>query len=298
MAVVCSQDEERRSTVAKRMSIVSGFTTAQDCVQKFRSSYRQESMGKGGQRLSMAAPRATLSSRPSNIEAPDESVISVDASEKAPSRELSQYVPDDSTQSPKKVQDEPGRPAVPERTATITMLEAAAPGGLARKETISVPNSNRKQLDLTSEQEREIFEVFNLFDTDGSGTIDLKELKIVMRALGFHPTVEEIEQIARDYDTDGDPTLTFDEFLYLMAEKMSKRDSHAEMMLAFSLFAEPGQRKITLKDFKRVAKELGEGLTDEELQTLFEESDRDGDGEIGEEDWIRVMSKTQRPSHI
>ncbi len=45
---------------------------------------------------------------------------------------------------------------------------------------------------LTEEQKAEIREAFDLFDTDGSGTIDAKELKVAMRALGFEPKKEEV----------------------------------------------------------------------------------------------------------
>ena len=38
--------------------------------------------------------------------------------------------------------------------------------------------------------------------------------------------------------------------------------------------------KISFKNLKRVAKELGERMTDEELQEMIDEADRDGDGEV------------------
>jgi len=38
-----------------------------------------------------------------------------------------------------------------------------------------------QQQGLTEEQKQEIREAFDLFDTDGSGTIDAKELKVAMR---------------------------------------------------------------------------------------------------------------------
>ena len=50
--------------------------------------------------------------------------------------------------------------------------------------------------------------------------------------------------------------------------------------------------KISFKNLKRVAKELGETMTDEELQEMIEEADRDGDGEVNEEEFFRIMKKT------
>ena len=39
-----------------------------------------------------------------------------------------------------------------------------------------------------------IREAFYLFDTNGSGAIDAKELKVAMRALGFEPKKEDIKK--------------------------------------------------------------------------------------------------------
>lgn len=33
-------------------------------------------------------------------------------------------------------------------------------------------------------------------------------------------------------------------------------------------------------------------MTDEEIQEMIDEADRDGDGEIGEEEFMRIMKKT------
>merc|ERR1719229_1854594 len=56
--------------------------------------------------------------------------------------------------------------------------------------------------ELTDEQKQEIREAFDLFDTDGSGTIDAKELRVAMRALGFEPKKEEIKKMIADIDKD------------------------------------------------------------------------------------------------
>lgn len=87
-----------------------------------------------------------------------------------------------------------------------------------------------KMMELTPEQKQEIRQAFDLFDTDGSGifcwtshspgTIDVKELKVAMRALGFEPKKEEVKRMMADCDIDGNGVIDFNEFLILMTRKM------------------------------------------------------------------------------
>lgn len=146
-------------------------------------------------------------------------------------------------------------------------------------------------VELTDDQKQEIREAFDLFDSDGSGQIDAKELKVVMKALGFEPTKEEIRKMIASVDKDGSGTVNFDEFLVMMTTKMAERDPREEMIKAFRLFDDDETGKITFKNLKRVAVELGENMTDEELQDMIDEADRDGDGEVSLDEFLRIMKK-------
>lgn len=150
----------------------------------------------------------------------------------------------------------------------------------------------RGRTELTEEQRQEIKEAFDLFDTDGSGTIDAKELKVAMRALGFEPKKEEVRKMITDIDKDGSGTIDFAEFLEMMTAKMAERDPREEIMKAFRLFDDDDSGSINFAKLKRVAKELGENMTDDELQEMIDEADRDGDGVINMDDFMRVMKKT------
>merc|ERR1711998_160623 len=135
-----------------------------------------------------------------------------------------------------------------------------------------------KEKKMTDDQKREVKEAFDLFDTDGSGAIDAKELKIAMQALGFEPTTEEVAKMVKDIDCDGNSTVEFEEFVEMMEGKMAGKDPVEEMKKAFRLYDLNDKGKLTVGDLERVAKELGENMTTEELQGIIDESDRDGNG--------------------
>ena len=145
---------------------------------------------------------------------------------------------------------------------------------------------------LTDEQKAELREAFDLFDTDGSGAVDASELHTAMKALGFEPKKEEISKMVKDMDKDGDATVDFEEFCVMLAEKMNQKDGKEEMLKGFALFDDDNTGRISFKNFKRVAKELGENLTDKELEEILAEADADGDGEINQEEFLAVMVKT------
>ena len=118
--------------------------------------------------------------------------------------------------------------------------------------------AKKKDDGLTREQEHEIREAFDLFDTDGSGTIDMQELKVAMRSLGFEPKEGEVEKMVEEVDKDGSGTIEYGEFLEMMTSKFSSKDSKEEIVKCFHLFDDDNTGAITFDNLKRVAQELGE----------------------------------------
>ena len=81
--------------------------------------------------------------------------------------------------------------------------------------TLSTKQQQRRP-GLTDDEVEELRQAFDLFDTDGSGTIDPKELRVAMQSLGFETKNQTIYQMIQDIDKDGDGDVDFDEFLDLM----------------------------------------------------------------------------------
>ena len=177
-----------------------------------------------------------------------------------------------------------------------TSMSRCKVGGSPSRRGGAKPTGGKSKQGLDDEAVEEIKEAFNLFDTEGRGNIDVRELKAAFRALGFQVKKSEIRQMFIDMDKDlSAATVSYEEFIEMVTPRMLNRDSRDEIMKVFALFDDDNTGSISFKNLKRVAMELGENLTDEELQEMIDEADRDGDGVINEEEFYRVMRKRENP---
>lgn len=129
---------------------------------------------------------------------------------------------------------------------------------------------------------------------NNDGFLDYHEFKVALRALGFELSKGEILDIIDRYDSDGRRLIQYDDFYLVVGEKILQRDPLEEIKRAFRLFDDDNTGKISLKNLKRVAHELGENLTDEELRAMIDEFDLDEDGEINEEEFIASLLLCRR----
>ena len=150
------------------------------------------------------------------------------------------------------------------------------------------PKKQVERPGLTEDEIEEIREAFNLFDTDGSGKIDPKELKAAMQSLGFENKNPTIYQMIADLEKEGQD-IDFDQFLDAITSKLGDKETRNGINKIFDLFAE-NQETITLNNLKRVAKELGETMSAEELQEMLERA-ASNNQEITREDFYNIMTK-------
>jgi centrin-3 len=78
----------------------------------------------------------------------------------------------------------------------------------------------------------------------------------------------------------------------IVADRYAERDPEEEIKKAFVLFDDDRTGRISLKNMKRVARELGENLSEEELQAMIDEFDRDQDGEISNDEFMYIMKQS------
>ena len=104
---------------------------------------------------------------------------------------------------------------------------------------------NKKKTGLTDEEIEEIKEAFTMFDTNGNGTIDPKELKAAMNSLGFEKKSPTVYEMICDLENVGNE-VDFDEFLEAISNKLGNRETKEGINRIFDLFDDDKTGTINL----------------------------------------------------
>ena len=81
----------------------------------------------------------------------------------------------------------------------------------------------------------------------------------------------------------------FPELVAMMARKMKDVDTEDKLMEAFKVFDRDGSGAISIEDLKRVMMNLGDKLTNDEINSIIREADMDGNDVIDNEEFVRMM---------
>lgn len=142
---------------------------------------------------------------------------------------------------------------------------------------------------LTEAEEALIDQAFRLFDQDQDGTIDLRELKTAIRALGFPLKKCELRERLEMHGQVNEDRVDFDAFWTVIRNLIVDRDPVDRLREVFSKLDIDGTGKITSRALKRLSRLVGVPIEDEELDDMIDQFDRNNVGSIDFEDFQRIM---------
>ncbi|MFH4973361.1 hypothetical protein AB6A40_000070 [Gnathostoma spinigerum] len=172
-------------------------------------------------------------------------------------------------------------------TVSMSANNSVSKPKIFRQQTTS--SNGTDQEEFTPEELQEFAQAFKMFDRDGNGTINIRELGVAMRTLGLNPTEEELLNMVNEYDVDGNGKIDFFEFCKMMKE-MNKETDQELVRLAFKVFDKDGNGFITAQEFKHFMTTMGEKFSEEEVDEIIKEVDKDGDEQINYEEFVQMIA--------
>merc|ERR1719469_917167 len=109
----------------------------------------------------------------------------------------------------------------------------------------------------------------------------------MLNSLGQNPTEAALQQMIDDVDADDMGRIDFPDFLSLMARKMKDTDTEEELIEAFKVFDIDCDGFISGSELRTAMTNLGEKLSDVEVDEMIREADMDGDGQINYDEFVK-----------
>lgn len=130
---------------------------------------------------------------------------------------------------------------------------------------------------------KELSEAFQFFDLNSDGKLSLKELGTVIRSLGEEVTEEDLQQLIKRVDSDGDGQLNLSEFIVLNTQascssaELEEADNNA-LVEVFNKFDADKNGFISSEELHRVLAAFGEDRYSlEECRGMINSVDENGD---------------------
>ncbi|KAK6256916.1 hypothetical protein QUC31_000375 [Theobroma cacao] len=143
---------------------------------------------------------------------------------------------------------------------------------------------------LSSEEEvKGLKYMFNNFDTDGSGTITLEELRVGLARLGSKLTEAETQQLMDAADVDKNGIVDYIEFITATMHRhwLEREDN---IYKAFQFFDKDNSGFITRDELRHAMTEYGMG-DEATIDEVIEDVDIDKDGRINYEEFVAMMRR-------
>jgi len=136
----------------------------------------------------------------------------------------------------------------------------------------------------------ELKQAFDLFDHDGSQKIRIKECLEGMRSVNFDKTNPILYDIIRDLEEN--EWCSWPKFAFHVYGCITDRNTDEGLRTLFDLFIDdPEKDTINLDTFRRICKEVGENMSDEELKNILEITTQSGN-DISFDDFCQYMKLT------
>ena len=143
--------------------------------------------------------------------------------------------------------------------------------------------------EFNKEELHSIEKAFNLF-ADRNGMMNLNNMVIAMKELKFGESEPVIYDIISELESENKASLSYDDFVDKLTEKLQDRDSQKATERVFDLFTEDPKGTVTYEVLKKVHQDIGEEASEDDLKRLIKSGASNGT-DIPYEEFHSIMVK-------
>eukprot|EP00747_Dinoflagellata_sp_TGD_P194936 gnl/TRDRNA2_/TRDRNA2_62964_c0_seq1.p1 gnl/TRDRNA2_/TRDRNA2_62964_c0~~gnl/TRDRNA2_/TRDRNA2_62964_c0_seq1.p1 ORF type:complete len:344 (+),score=58.04 gnl/TRDRNA2_/TRDRNA2_62964_c0_seq1:54-1085(+) len=152
---------------------------------------------------------------------------------------------------------------------------------------------------------RIIMSLFHMVDKDGSGTLNVAELGVLLRRAFPHLAARDVEKIFAQIDTNKSRDVSCEEFttwvlsneagdMAVTVRKMIKNDRDA-VFASFRVWDIDGDGGIAREELERVLKKICPSISKKQLELTFQSMDSDNDGKIDYAEFLDYILGAKQP---
>ena len=159
------------------------------------------------------------------------------------------------------------------------------------KETVTTTSGPTQ---LTEEDIEQVRQAFDVFDVKGTGYVKPSEIKKAFINMGYDTKNPAVYQIIVELDTpeNAKKGIDADTFVDAFNDKLADKESKGGIQKVYDLFTNDGkQDTITVTSLTKVAKELGEDISPEEIKAIISRASNNGE-EITFDEFYEIITKT------
>ena len=146
-----------------------------------------------------------------------------------------------------------------------------------------------KKSNIQEERHKLMNEIFDLYDVDHTGYVDIKDSLKMLAAMGKNLEPEDENDFLIVADPNKEGVISKQNFLKGVEILFTIPDSYLpEIKDAFEFFDKKNNGKITCKDFKKILVQQTKEYTEKDAEELFKTLDLNSDGEININDFINL----------
>ena len=139
----------------------------------------------------------------------------------------------------------------------------------------------------------EIKDTFELFDANGDGRINAREIRGAMQNIGYDEKNPMVYEVMTELDNPRNKNqggATFNDFCQTVNYRVPERETTEDLRRVFNLFLDdPNSETTSLESIKRVADELGENIEELELNAMLNKATKAG-AKLTFDDFVEIMT--------